>query len=45
VSFSCLVPNCTLPPNDSCFTGKECCDLTNFGLPMTLCVAAGACVR
>lgn len=44
VSGTCLVPNCTLAP-DNCFAGKECCDLTNFGLPMTLCIAAGACQR
>lgn len=44
VTQTCLVPNCTLTP-DNCFTGKECCDLTNFGLPFTLCIAAGACVR
>jgi hypothetical protein len=42
VSGTCLVPNCTLAPNDSCFTGKECCDLSSFGLS-TLCIAAGAC--
>jgi hypothetical protein len=42
VSGTCLVPNCTLAP-DNCFVGKECCDLSSFGLPITLCVAAGAC--
>lgn len=42
VTGTCLVPNCTLAPNDSCFVGKECCDLSSFGLS-TLCIAAGAC--
>jgi hypothetical protein len=41
VSGTCLVPNCTLAP-DNCFPGKECCDLSSFGLG-TLCIAAGAC--
>lgn len=41
VTFTCLVPNCTLAP-DNCFAGKECCDLSSFGLP-TLCIADGAC--
>jgi hypothetical protein len=41
VSGTCLVPGCTLAP-DNCFAGKECCDLTTFGLG-TLCIAAGAC--
>ncbi|MEY2935134.1 MAG: hypothetical protein RL033_5883 [Pseudomonadota bacterium] len=42
VSFSCLVPGCTVSP-DNCSDGKDCCDLSNFGLPMTLCIQAGAC--
>jgi hypothetical protein len=42
VTGTCLVQGCTLAP-DNCFTGKECCDLSSFGLPITLCVAAGAC--
>jgi hypothetical protein len=41
VTGSCLVRDCTVTP-DSCSAGKECCDLTNFGLP-TLCIAEGAC--
>lgn len=41
VTGTCLVRNCSVTPN-SCFTGKECCELSAFGLP-TLCIAAGAC--
>lgn len=42
VSLTCLVRGCSVVP-DSCFAGKECCDLSAFGLPMTLCIAEGAC--
>jgi hypothetical protein len=41
VSHTCLVSDCSVTP-DSCSAGKECCDLSAFGLP-TLCIAAGAC--
>jgi hypothetical protein len=41
VSFTCMVQGCNLEP-DSCFTGRECCDLSGFGLP-PLCLPAGAC--
>lgn len=43
VSQTCLVRGCSVSP-DSCSAGKECCDLTAFGLP-TLCIAAGACAN
>lgn len=41
VSHTCLVPNCTVSP-DNCFTGSECCDFTSIGLP-PLCIGAGLC--
>jgi len=41
VTNTCMVRGCRVVP-DSCFVGKECCDLSEFGLP-TLCVAAGVC--
>lgn len=43
VSGTCLISGCNVSP-DSCSTGKECCDLSTFGLP-TLCIAAGACAN
>jgi len=42
VSNTCLVRGCSLAP-DSCFAGKQCCDLSAFGLP-TLCTPTGACL-
>ncbi len=42
VSMTCLVQGCSLQP-DSCFPGSECCDLSNFGLPITLCIPPGQC--
>lgn len=44
VSQTCLVQDCNLAPDD-CIAGSECCDLTNFGIPLNLCIAAGACIR
>ena len=41
VTGTCLVSGCSVAP-DSCSAGKECCDLTAFGLP-SLCIVAGAC--
>jgi hypothetical protein len=41
VTSTCLVRGCSVA-SDSCFAGKECCDLSAFGLP-TLCIAAGVC--
>jgi hypothetical protein len=43
VTMSCQVQGCQLDPND-CFSGFECCDLSMFGVPEPLCVAAGACM-
>ena len=43
VTGTCLVSGCTVVP-DSCSAGKECCDLSSFGLP-PLCIAAGACAN
>jgi hypothetical protein len=40
MTFSCLVQNCSLDPND-CFPGTECCDV-GFGLP-PICIPTGAC--
>jgi len=42
VTHTCLVQGCTLSP-DNCFTGSECCDLSSYGIPQPLCLAAGAC--
>lgn len=43
VSFTCLVPNCTVSP-DSCSEGKDCCDISALGLGVsTLCIAQGLC--
>jgi hypothetical protein len=39
ISFSCLVRDCTLEPNN-CFAGMECC---NFGA-FPICIPAGACL-
>jgi hypothetical protein len=41
VTGTCLVRGCTVAP-DNCYQGKECCDLSDFGLP-TLCIAEGVC--
>ena len=43
VSHTCLVRGCSVAP-DSCSSGRECCDLTAFGLP-TLCLGAGLCAN
>ena len=42
VAHACLVMGCSLAPDD-CFEGTECCDLSQFGVPAPVCVAAGAC--
>jgi hypothetical protein len=44
VTGTCLVQDCSLAP-DNCYMGSECCDLSNVGLPLNLCVAAGQCMR
>jgi len=41
VTNTCMVRGCRVAP-DSCSAGKQCCDLSAFGLP-TLCLAAGVC--
>jgi hypothetical protein len=41
-SKTCLVQGCTVTP-DNCFTGTECCDLSQYGLSQPLCIAAGFC--
>jgi len=43
VTHTCLVQGCSLDPDD-CFAGSECCDLSMFGVPQPICVAAGACL-
>lgn len=42
VGHACLVPACTLDPDD-CFIGWTCCDLSSFGFTTTLCVPEGQC--
>jgi hypothetical protein len=42
VQHACLVQGCTVSPNN-CFSGTECCDLSSFGVPMPICIPAGAC--
>jgi hypothetical protein len=42
VEHACLVEGCSVSPNN-CFGGRLCCDLTKFGIPMPICIAAGAC--
>ena len=42
VTGTCLVRGCSVAPN-SCSVGRECCDLSAFGLP-TLCIGVGTCL-
>lgn len=43
VTHLCLVQNCSLTKND-CFPGKECCDISSFGvMPNPICVDTGTC--
>lgn len=42
VSHSCLVQGCRLAP-DNCFSGWDCCDLTQYGVPLPICVPQGGC--
>jgi hypothetical protein len=42
MTHSCIVEGCSLSPND-CFTGSECCDLSQFGVPKPICVPTGGC--
>ena len=42
VQHACLVEGCAVSPNN-CFSGTECCDLAAIGIPMPICIPAGAC--
>jgi hypothetical protein len=44
VQHACLVEGCAVSPNN-CFSGTECCDLSGFGIPMPICIPAGACMQ
>lgn len=41
-SQQCVVQGCSLAAQD-CFGDQVCCDLTQFGVPVPLCLPAGAC--
>lgn len=43
-THACLVQGCTVAP-DNCFEGWDCCDLSQFGVPQPICVAAGGCPK
>jgi hypothetical protein len=38
----CIVQGCSLA-NQDCFGDQVCCDLSQFGVPVPLCLPAGAC--
>jgi hypothetical protein len=39
---ACIVEGCSVAEQD-CFEGYQCCDLSMFGMPVPLCLPAGAC--
>jgi hypothetical protein len=38
----CVVRDCS-PTAQDCFPGKQCCDLSQFGVPAPICLPNGAC--
>src|SRR5512145_2135965 len=41
VTHACAVQGCSLSPDD-CYPGYLCCDLSKYGMPITLC-SYGSC--
>lgn len=41
VTHACAVQGCSLSPDD-CYPGYVCCDLSKYGMPITLC-SSGSC--